>query len=378
MPAGSAPFLAFFAIMYMNIAAITFMALALLARGLSPAQTGVVLGVLPVVQVITQPVWGVLADTSGQTKRLLTLACAGLVAASVGLWAARAFVPLLLAMVAVAVMRAGILPLVTAMALAHLGRNDRGFGRIRLWGSIGFSMAVFVIGAQVAQPNPELILPLHAVFALAATAVAAWLPQGARPVAPAGVQFRHFTASPGLGTLVAAAALTGMGMGVNNTFLAVFLRDLGGPGWTLGAAFAIAAMGEVPLMANMQRLIHRFGVSRLVGVGLLVLPVRWGLYALLHSPWPILPLQLLHSVAIACLEVAGVLLVRDLTRPEWSATAQAFYGAALMGLGPSAGTVMAGAIYEWRGLHTVFGVSVIPALAAWLLFAGLHPRRSAR
>jgi len=146
--------------MYMNIAAITFMALALLARGLSPAQTGVVLGVLPVVQVITQPVWGVLADTSGQTKRLLTLACAGLVAASVGLWAARAFVPLLLAMVAVAVMRAGILPLVTAMALAHLGRNDRGFGRIRLWGSIGFSVAVFVIGAQVAQPNPELILPL--------------------------------------------------------------------------------------------------------------------------------------------------------------------------------------------------------------------------
>src|SRR5207247_2892521 len=177
-------------------------------------------------------------------------------------------------MVAGAVMLGGVLPVVTGMALAHLGRNDGGFGRIRLWGSIGFSVAVFVIGAQVAQPNPELILPLHAVFALAATAVAAWLPQGARPVAPAGVQFRHFTASPGLGTLVAAAALTGMGMGVNNTFLAVFLRDLGGPGWTLGAAFAIAAMGEVPLMANMQRLIHRFDVSRLLGGGLLALHVR--------------------------------------------------------------------------------------------------------
>jgi len=32
----------------MSIAAITFMALALLARGLSPAQTGVVLGLLPI------------------------------------------------------------------------------------------------------------------------------------------------------------------------------------------------------------------------------------------------------------------------------------------------------------------------------------------
>ena len=378
MPAGSAAFLAFFAIIYMNIAAITFMALALLARGLSPAQTGLVLGVLPVVQVITQPVWGMLADRTGQTKRLLTLACAGLVAASLGLWAAQEFVPLLLAMFGVAVMRAGILPLVTALALTHLGAEDRGFGRIRLWGSVGFSVAVFVIGWKVAQPNPELILPLHAVFALVATAVATLLPQSARPVAPPGLRLHLLTAAPGLGPLVAAAALTGMGMGVNNTFLAVFLRDLGGPGWTLGAAFAIAAMGEVPLMAKMQHLIHRFGVSRLVAVGLLVLPIRWGLYALLHSPWPILPLQLLHSVAIACLEVAGVLLVRDLTRPEWSATAQAFYGAALMGLGPSAGTVLAGAIYEWRGLHTVFGVSVIPALAAWLLFATLHPRRGKR
>src|SRR5256712_4698804 len=291
------------------------------------------------------------------------------------LWAAREFVPLLLAMFGVAVMRAGILPLVTALALTHLGAEDRGFGRIRLWGSVGFSVAVFVIGGRVAKSNPDLTLPLHAVFALAATAVATLLPQSARPVGRPGLRLRLLTTAPGLGPRVAAAALTGMGMGVNNTFLAVFLRDLGGPGWPLGAAFAIAAMGEVPLMAKMQHLTHRFGVSRLVGVGLLVLPIRWGLYALLHSPWPILPLQLLHSVAIACLEVAGVLLVRDLTRPEWSATAQAFYGAALMGLGPSAGTVLAGAIYEWRGLHTVFGVSVIPALAAWLVFARLHPRR---
>src|SRR2546428_6055499 len=153
MPAGSAPFLSFFAIMYMIIAAITFMALALLARGLSPAQTGVVLGVLPVVQVITQPVWGVLADTSGQTKRLLTLACAGLVAASVGLWAARAFVPLLLAMVAVAVMRAGIPPLVAAAGPAHHGRNDRGFRGIRFGGADGVSLAGFLVrGAGARGP----------------------------------------------------------------------------------------------------------------------------------------------------------------------------------------------------------------------------------
>lgn len=378
MPAGSAAFVAFFGIIYMSIAAITFMALVLLARGLSPVQTGILLGLLPIVQVITQPVWGMLADRTGRTKRLLTVACAGLVAASVALWAARDFVVLLLAMVGVAIMRGGILPLVTVLALAHLGPGDRGFGRIRLWGSIGFSMAVFLIGWKVAQPRPELILPLHAAFALAAAAVATLLPERARPVAPPGLHLHRLTGAPGLAHLVAAGALTGMGLGVNNTFLAVYLRDLGGPTWILGAAFAIAAMGEVPLMAGMQHLIHRFGVFRLVSTGLLVLPIRWSLYALLHSPWPVLPLQLLHSVAIACLEVAGILLVRDLTPQEWSATGQAVYGAALMGLGPSAGTVMAGLIYGWRGLHMVFAVSAVPALAAWLLFASLPARHRVR
>src|SRR3989442_15179182 len=123
----------------MNIAAITYMAMALLARGLAPAQTGLVLGVLPVVQVITQPVWGVLADKTGQTKRLLTLACAGLVAASMALWAAQEFVPLLLAMFGVAGMRAGILPLVTALGPAHPGAEGRGFRRLPFWGPGGFS-----------------------------------------------------------------------------------------------------------------------------------------------------------------------------------------------------------------------------------------------
>src|SRR2546428_10762527 len=104
------------------------------------------------------------------------------------LWAAREFVPLLLAMFGVAVMRAGILPLVTALALTHLGAEDRGFGRIRLWGSVGFSVAVVVVGGKGGQPNPGLILPLHAVFALAAAAVATFLPQRARPVAPPGVR----------------------------------------------------------------------------------------------------------------------------------------------------------------------------------------------
>jgi len=375
MPAVSTGFLAFFGIIYMSIAAITFFALALLARGLSPAQTGVLMGLLPIVQVVTQPVWGALADLTGQTKRLLTLACAGLVAASVALWAVQEFPMLLLAMAGVAVARAGILPLVTALALAHLGTRDRGFGRIRLWGSMGFSAAVFVIGWRVAQPHPEWILPLHAAFALIATVVAALLPAGGDRIARPVLRVRHLTGAPGLVRVVIAAALTGMGLGVNNAFLAVFMRDLGGPAWTLGAAFAIAALGEVPLMASMQRLIDRFGVHRLVAVGLLVLPVRWGLYAMLHSPWPVLPLQLLHSVAIACLEVAGILLVRDLAPAAWGATAQALYGAALMGLGPSVGTVMAGVVYGWRGLHTVFAISVIPSLAAWVLFAGLPSAR---
>lgn len=365
---GIVSFVVFFATLYSAIAAFTFVALALFARGLSPSQTGVLLSVLPVLQVVVQPLWGMAADTTGRTKGLLLVACGGLMVGSLGLWAAAQMAWLVTAVVLVAVSRAGILPLVTTLALDHLGAASHGFGRIRLWGSLGFSLAVVVAGWMAGGADPNAVLLVHAVCVAAAFLVALRLPGGParREVGRAGGY--RLALVPGLGWVVVAAALAGTGLGVNNTFLAVFVRDLGGPSWTLGAAFAIAAAGEVPLMAAMHRLIARVGAPRLVSMGLMALAVRWSLYSVLPSVWPLLPLQLLHSVAIACLEVAGVLLVRDLSPPGWAATAQATYGAALMGLGPGIGTLLAGAVYEAAGPRAVFASSALPALAAWVVF----------
>jgi PPP family 3-phenylpropionic acid transporter len=381
MGTGLTPFIAFFATLYMAIAAFTFIAVVLFARGLSPSQTGLLLSLLPVVQVMVQPLWGVAADTTGRTKTLLVGACGGLLAGALGLWMASRLVWLIAAVVLVAVSRAGILPLVTTLALDHLGPRGRGFGRIRLWGSLGFSLMVLATGWMAAGAEPHAVLLVHALCVLAAALVALTLPPS--PSRPPTVRTGGYRPAlvPGLGRAVAAAVLAGTGLGVNNTFLAVFVRDLGGPAWTLGAAFAIAALGEIPLMAAMHRLIVQVGTARLVSAGLLALAVRWSLYAVLPSVWPLLPLQLLHSVAIACLEVAGVLLVRDLSPPGWAATAQATYGAALMGLGPGIGTMLAGVVYEAAGPRAVFAASAVPALAGWTLFTlggGRRGREAAR
>jgi PPP family 3-phenylpropionic acid transporter len=370
MRAPSAAFWAFFATTYSGIAAITFIAVAFLDRGLTPAATGWLLGLLPVVQVVVQPLWGLLADLTGRPRALLTAACLGTAAAALGLWTASTSAALLAAMVAFTACRAAVLPIAVAMALAHLGPQETVYGRIRLWGSLGFSLAVFTLGATVVRNHPQRVLPVHAVVMLVAAALSLALPAPPGRLTAARLALRG-AADPRLWRLCAAAVLAGAGLGVNNTFLAVFLRDLGGPAWTVGAAFAVAALGEVPLMAGMHRLIQRFGLSVMVGTGFLALPIRWTLYALLASPWPILPLQLLHSVTIAGLEVAGVVLVRTLTPPGWATTGQALYGAALMGLGPGIGTALAGTVYGWGGASTVFAASALAAGAGCLIFLRL-------
>lgn len=359
----------------MSIAAFTFVALALFAKGFSPAHTGILLGILPVLQVVAQPVWGLAADVTGRTKSLVGCACVLLAVSSLVLWRAHHIGWLVAAIVGVAVGRSGILPLATTLALWHLGTRGRGFGRIRLWGSAGFAIAVLAVGWKIAAVDPSTVLAVHSLFAVVAAVTSVWLPAGTRQ--PGSVWGGRFRADPGAGLvpIMVAAALAGTGLGVNNSFLAVYVRDLGGPAWTLGAAFAVAAVGEIPLMAVMHRLIARVGTSRLVSLGFLALVVRWCLYAILPSVWPLLPLQLLHSVAIACLEVAGVLLVRDLSPQTRAATAQATYGAALMGLGPGVGTVVAGAVYDHYGSRAVFVASAVPALAAWVVYQRSGRRR---
>ncbi|MEM6794837.1 MAG: MFS transporter, partial [Acidobacteriota bacterium] len=112
-------------------------------QGLSGTQVGLILGVMPCVGLLAQPLWGQVADRTGSRRGVLAIAVAGAAAAHLALGRLDGFPRVLAATAALALFSTTVVPLATAVSLAVQNRSDgSGFGRVRLWGTLGFLVTV--------------------------------------------------------------------------------------------------------------------------------------------------------------------------------------------------------------------------------------------
>ena len=103
-------------------------------------------GIPPLISLFSAPLWGGVADTTGQYKRLLQLAIAGALAAVLCLSFASRFFWLLVIVAVFAFFTAPIMPLIDNSVMTLLGERKREYGKQRLWGAIGWGLSAPIIG----------------------------------------------------------------------------------------------------------------------------------------------------------------------------------------------------------------------------------------
>jgi len=156
--------------------------------------------------------------------------------------------------------------------------------------------------------------------------------------------------------------LIGMTLGVVNSYLIIYLTDIGAAGWISGLTFALVGILEVLLMAYASVFIQRWGLRAVLVGGVALQPLRWLLYTVITIPLLVAPTQILHSIAMLSLLVAGILFTDQQLASQWRATGQTVYAAALHGIGPSIGILAAGVIYEYAGIGMVWWACVVANL----------------
>jgi MFS transporter, PPP family, 3-phenylpropionic acid transporter len=172
-----------------------------------------------------------------------------------------------------------------------------------------------------------------------------------------------------LAKFLASMLLIGATLGVADQYLIIYLSDIHASGWITGMVFALAALLEALLMGRAAALIQRWGLRPVLIVGIAVLPLRWVLYAIIREPILVIPIQMLHSIAMLSLLVAGVLYVDQQLSREWRGTGQALYQAMLHGAGSSFGLFVAGFVYQYGGIVPLWWTSAIVGVAGLLLVA---------
>ncbi|HUH84291.1 MAG TPA: MFS transporter [Stellaceae bacterium] len=325
-------------------------------RGLSPAEIGVVLAAAQWIKVAGNPLAGIAADRSGRPRRVMLWLSAVALLGFLLFLPARSFVALVLLSALTAGALSAVLPLGDNIALAAANAGEIDYGRVRLWGSLGFIAAALVAGRLIERAGADGVLYLLIAAAAAVPAACAGLVERARRLA-SGLALRAGLRRLPLLLFAAAAAIQGS-HAVYYGFGTLYWQRLGLTDSAIAALWAEGVVAEILLFYASAPLLQRLRPAVMLALAGGAGVVRWSLTGIATALPALALLQLLHALTFAAAHLGAMHHLARVLPPQQAATGQALYSALVGGVGQGLALLLAGALFA------AFGGAAYQAMAA--------------
>lgn len=346
------------------------------ALGFGAAEIGVLMSPMQLTRIFGPPFWGWIADHSRHASRVLL---AGSVLAAlfcIPLLMPMGFVGLFLTFLALSFFLSGQVPIAESLTLDAVHGDLGKYGRLRLWGSIGFIAAVVFAGpildAQGLDALPWMMLAALVVVCFSAVALRP-APHSPSTVHLQKQRLREALMRRSVWWLLLSAFAMVFAHSALYGFFSLWLERAGYTRTEIGFLWALGVVAEIVIFQYQHRLFAAFKIERLLIGSFWVAVLRFAMIGLIGPGLiNLLLVQLMHAATFGVHHSASVSLIRTWFPPHAQARAQAIYVVAAYGLGGSLGGVFAGWIWEAWSPDGVFVVaSIVSALgvvAAMLAF----------
>jgi MFS family permease len=345
--------------------------------GLKGSQIGFLAGLPPLLSLVSAPVWGMASDVTQRHKLSLLIAMSGAIVLALMLGAVRAFVWLIPAVMLFAFFSAPIMPLVDSTTMSLLGRQKENYGRIRLWGAIGWGAAAPIVGWLIETRSVMWSFWGYAGLMGLGVVIALGVPVHGQIGKELQSGTRSFMTNPRWLFFLIVAFCSGMTLAMISNYLFIFLRGLGADEFSLGLTLTVATLSELPVLYFSNRLLRRWNAPRLMGAALFFFAVRALAYSVILVPWLGLFIQLLHGPTFSLMWVAGVSYADQIAPAGLEATAQGLFAGVMLGVGSATGAILGGLLYEHIGLVSMFRLSALVALVGVLFLAIVEKKNHA-
>ncbi|WP_296833163.1 MFS transporter [Thiomicrospira sp.] len=348
-----------------------FFGLYMQSLGFSAWQIGQVMAVLIGTKIVAPYIWGWLADQTGHMMRWVRV-CIGFASlASIGLLWTQSFEGVLLVVALFSFFWHGGLPLFEAYTFSQLGSQKARYGKVRLWGSIGFIVAVLALGELFTRWElagfPWVILGLF---------VALWLTSwtlkdhAQMPTDETDNQFWVIARSPIVWSLLAVSFLIQFSHGTYYNFFSIDLASYGYSKSLIAGLWALGVTAEIFVFFWMVHLFAHYRVRALILASLILTLIRWQMNIWgIESLSVMMLAQLLHAASFGLFHAAALHLIDSLFYGANRGRGQALYATASQGLGGALGALGAGLTWTLGGAMLSYMVSslavFIGLIIAW-------------
>jgi PPP family 3-phenylpropionic acid transporter len=243
------------------------------------------------------------------------------------------------------------------------------YGPVRLWGSLGFLVAA-VGGGRYLDPTSSGLLVAIALSLAVAALSAILLPSrgddaSSRPAEQMG-RGSSFEVPSELRLLVAWALALEAAHSAYDLCYSLHLRDHGVNASTAGILWALGVLAEIGFFLAGERLLARFGASRLLIAGTLALALRLVVLPHARALPALVALQGLHAFTFGATWTALMRIVRERALPGTLGRLRGLFSVTAA-IGGACGMVAWGTSYRGLGGPTTFRCAAAVASLALVL-----------
>uniref|UniRef100_A0A8C8S0S3 Major facilitator superfamily domain containing 6 n=1 Tax=Pelusios castaneus TaxID=367368 RepID=A0A8C8S0S3_9SAUR len=311
--------------------------------------------------------------------------------------------------------------IVDTVTLQYLGKHRDRYGLQRMWGSLGWGLAMLSVGIGIDYTHIKVIIEglgckapdyknyrivfiVFGVLMTVALIVAtqfrfhynhykadenkrkeAEIPQvdqnastessGDTPSSTSHSQSFRFwdliklLCSIQYGSVLFVAWFMGFGYGFVFTFLYWHLEDLNGTTTLFGVCSVLSHVSELTAYFFSHKLIELIGHIRVLYIGLACNTARYIYISYLENAWTVLPMEVLQGVTHAAIWAACISYLSAAVPPELRTSAQGILQGLHLGLGRGCGAVIGGVLVNYFGAAATFRGIGMACLVILLLFA---------
>lgn len=352
---------------------------------LTAADIALLMSQMQLMRLLAPTFWGWLADRRGRQVDIIRLSALCACIGFTGFFLTDNFIQLFVPMTLMAFFWSAALPLVESLTFAHLAEESHRYSRIRVWGSVGFIVAVLLGGALLDQLPIGDVPTMVFVVLVGILLMAFQLPEGRQfdrvgegattgeasgESQPPLATLRSVLAQRQVWMLLLACFLMSSAHGVYYVFYSIHLDELGYSKGMIGLLWSLGVLVEIGLFMVMAPLMQRFSLRALLLATYAAAVVRflmigWGAESLVL----LLIAQAMHGLTFGVHHAAAIAAVNQWFPQHIHARGQALYSSLSFGGGGLFGGLVSGLVWDPLGAGWAFTLGACFALIGYVCIA---------
>lgn len=316
--------------------------------------------------------WSALVDRKGHRMKVIRLTGAMTLAIFCIFFLATRFEILLIALGLFAFFWVAALPLVETLTFDHLRDEPARYSRVRIWGSVGFIVAVLGTGALLDRWPLSSLLGMCVLY-LAGVALCGFvIPE--TPVLhgdEAHQSIGRILRQPRVRALLAACFAMSAAHGALYVFYSIFLSDHGYSKSMVGGLWTLGVLAEIAVFFCMARVMRRFGLRQILLASFVAAVLRFVTIGQAADQLLVLALaQLLHGLTFGAFHSAAITAINRWFPGNTRSRGQALYSSLSFGAGGTVGGLVSGWAWDYLGSGITFALGSLFALIGLILVFG--------